>query len=73
MRVNVKQGCIMLPWLFNVYVDAVMKGENGDGEYGHEIPRGEEIVEITWPLVCRRIGFMWQVVRRPESDGGTFC
>ena len=22
---GVKQGCIMFPWLFNVYIDAVMK------------------------------------------------
>ena len=26
----------MNPWLFNVYMDAVMKGENMDGEEGRE-------------------------------------
>ena len=37
--IGVRQGCIMSPWIFNVYMDAVMKvvkmgigrrGENGD-------------------------------------------
>ena len=42
---GVRQGCIMSPWLFNVYMDEVIKGENGDGKEGR--------VEITWPLVCK--------------------
>ena len=36
-------------WLFNVYIDAVMKevkNEDGDGKEGKR-------VDITWPLVCR--------------------
>ena len=32
---GVRQGCIMSPWLFNVYMDVVIKrGENGVGEEG---------------------------------------
>ena len=33
---GVRQGCIMSPWLFNVCMDAVIKGENGDGKKGRE-------------------------------------
>ena len=33
---GVRQDYIMSPWLFNVYMDGVMKGENGDGEEGIE-------------------------------------
>ena len=38
-RINsgVRQGCIMSPWLFNVYMDVVMKDEeDGDGKEGSE-------------------------------------
>ena len=28
---GVRQGCIMSPWLFNVYMDAVMKEKMGMG------------------------------------------
>ena len=49
---RVRQGCIMSPWLFNVYIDAEMK----DGKEGSEIPEGWERVEIACPLVCRLIG-----------------
>ena len=41
---SVRQGCIMSPWLFNVYMDAVMKEV--------KMGRGKR-VEIGWPLVCR--------------------
>ena len=45
MRVSVLES--MSPWLFNVYIDAVMKGdENGDGEEGSEISRGGKRVDI---------------------------
>ena len=41
----------MSPWLFNVYIDVVMKEMMmGMGR------RGGERVEITWPLVCRCLG-----------------
>ena len=46
---GVRQGCIMSPWLFNVYMDGVMK----EGKEGSELPGGWERVEIAWPLVCR--------------------
>ena len=38
--IAVRQGCIMFLWLFNVYMDAVMKGENGEEEDGSEISGG---------------------------------
>ena len=49
---GVRQGCIMSPQLFNVYMDGVMK-EDGDGKDGIELQGGWERVEIAWPLVCR--------------------
>ena len=43
---GMRQGCTMSPWLFNVYMDAVMKKvKMGMG--------GRERLEITWTLVCR--------------------
>ena len=33
---RVRQGCIMSPWLFNAYMDALMRGEDGDGTEGRE-------------------------------------
>ena len=33
---EVRQGCIMSPWLFNVYIDAVTKDENGEGKKGRK-------------------------------------
>ena len=44
---GVRQGCIISPWLFNVYMDAVMKGvKMGDGKEGSEIHGRWERVEI---------------------------
>ena len=34
-------------------MDAVMRGENGDGEDGSKISGGGDRVEITLPVVCR--------------------
>ena len=32
---DVREGCVMSPWLYSMYMDAVMKrDENGDGEDG---------------------------------------
>ena len=28
MRVGPRQGCVMLPWLFNLYIDRVVRGVN---------------------------------------------
>ena len=50
----VRQVCIVYPWLFDVYTDAVMKElKNGDGEERSEISREGKIMEIAWPIVCR--------------------
>ena len=51
---GVRQVRIMSPWLFNVYMDAVMKElKIGIGWEGSEISRGGKKVEIACPLVCR--------------------
>ena len=56
-RINngVRQGCIMFPWLFNVYIDAVMK------EVKMGIGRREEsrdclasCMQMTWFCVVSR-------------------
>ena len=39
--------CIMSPWLFNVYIDVVMRDENVDGNEGSEIHGEEEKVGIS--------------------------
>ena len=49
---GVKQGCIMSPWLFNVYMDEVMKEVKMKMEEREEreIPGGWERVGIAWLL-----------------------
>ena len=49
----------MSPWPLNVYMDAVIRGENGDRKERSEIHGGGERMEKTWPLVCRRLGSVW--------------
>ena len=41
-----RQGCIMSPWLFNVYMDDDDGGKDGDGKEGSELPGGWGRVEI---------------------------
>ena len=51
---GVRQMCIMFPWLFNVYMDAVMKELKMEmGRGGSEISGGEKRMEIAWLLVWR--------------------
>ena len=45
-RIGVRQGCIISPWLFDVYMDGVMKE-------GSVLPGRWERVETAWPLVCK--------------------
>ena len=47
---GVMKGCVISPWLFNVYME---RSENGDGEDGSEISGEEEGVEFVWPLLFR--------------------
>ena len=42
--IGMRQGCIISLWLFNVYMDAVVKEV--------KIGMGKR-VETAWPLVCR--------------------
>ena len=49
---GVRQGCIMSPWLFNVYMDAGRK-EVKIGWGWSDISGGGERGDITWSLVCR--------------------
>ena len=50
---GVRQGCIMSPRLFNVYMDGYERGENGGEEKGTVISGGGEKGEAPWPLVYR--------------------
>ena len=54
-RINsgVRQSCMMSPWLFNVYMNAVMKEVKMGMARRHEIYGGWKRVEFTWFLVCR--------------------
>ena len=81
---GVRQDYIMSPWLFNVYMDGVMKGENGDGEEGIEW-RLSEPLYAEWVLcseleddfkmnmgyfveACRREGLSESQCRLEEGD-----
>ena len=49
---GVRQGCVMSPWLFNLYMDGVMKelgvGVSGDGVRMMENGRAEGAL----PIIC---------------------
>ncbi len=32
IKVGLRQGCVMSPWLFNIYMDGVMKYEKSEGQ-----------------------------------------
>ena len=47
-------GCIMSPWLFNSYMDRVMREVKiWMGRRGGELHGGWERVEVAWPLICK--------------------
>ena len=49
----------MSPLLFNIYMEAVIKEvKKGGGEDGSETSGERKGIEITWPLVCRYLGFV---------------
>ena len=56
----------MSHWLFNVYMDPVMK------EVKMGMGRREE-GEIEWPLVCRKLGSVRGVGGKPKSKGRMIC
>ena len=31
VKVGLRQGCVMVPWLFNVYMDGVVRDVNANG------------------------------------------
>ena len=62
---SVRQGCIMSPWLFNVYINAVMKEvKMGMGRVGKSGDCLASYMQMTW--------FYVDVVswRGPEGNGG---
>ena len=59
---GMRRECIVYPWLFNVYMDPVMKEvKMGMGESGDCL------------VPCKQMAwFVWRVRGRPKSNGGTF-
>ena len=49
VKVGLRQGCVMSPWLFNVYMDSI----------GREVKR--ECVEVGLNLQSERGGDQWRV------------
>ena len=49
---GVRQGCIMSPWLLNVYIDSVMEVKMGMGKRSERFLEDGR-AEIAWPLICR--------------------
>ena len=63
-----KQDCIIVPWLLNIYMDAVIREvQIGIGRMKEE---GEYYLVN---IICRCLGFVVRVGTRPEGDGETFC
>ena len=50
---GMRQGCIMSPWLFNIYMERVMKEVKTWMGRWSELPGGWERLEIAWPLIYR--------------------
>ena len=40
LRVGLRQGCVMSPWLFNLYIDGVVRGK-----YARVLGRGLNLVD----------------------------
>ena len=73
MDSGVRQGCIISPWLFNVYMDGVMKEvKMGMGRRG--VSFLEDRREWRLPGICMQMTwFIWRFGGGPEGDGGTVC
>ena len=63
MNSGVMKGCVMSPWLFNVYMDTVMK-EVKMGMGSRKGESGDYLVSC--------IQMIWFCVG-PEDSGGMFC
>ena len=52
---GVRQGCIMPPWLFNIYMYAVKKGEDGDEKERREwrlsYPKITWFCVVSWRII----------------------
>ena len=72
IHIGVGNGCIMSPWLFNVYMDAMIEVKMGMRRMVMRfLEEGRR--EITWSLVYKGLGFVWWVGTRLEVDGEIFC
>ena len=69
-----RHGCIMSPWLFNVYMDAVMKDVKIEME-GREVRFQEESRKWRVPglLYSDNLVLCREYEGRPKSNSGTFC
>ena len=51
---GVRQGCIMSPWLFNEYMDAVMEVKMGIGRRGESEDCLVSCIQMIWFYVVHR-------------------
>ena len=49
---EVRLGCIISPWLFNVYMDAEMEEKMGMGRRGERVDCLASCIQMTWFYEC---------------------